>query len=88
MKGYSGDNGDDATHDDGALKPQNGAATPGARRMSLEGKEALDLYLTKIGRNASELQAQAELLQEALRERLELLGGLQSSPSDDDKRSR
>ena len=53
--------------------------------MSLEGREALDLYLAKISRNATELQAQAALLQDALRERLELLRELQSPEQDDEK---
>ena len=87
MNGHSGDDGDDATHNDGAAKPWFDPATPNRRPMSLAGKEALDLYLAKIGRNASELQAQAALLQKALRERMELLRDLQSTQSDDDKRS-
>ena len=52
--------------------------------MSLEGREALDLYLAKISRNATELQTQAALLQQALRERLELLRELQSPEQDDE----
>jgi hypothetical protein len=88
MKGHSGDNGDAAVRDDGVPKPLADTTTPGARRMSLEGEGALDLYLAKIASNASELQAQAALLQEALRERAELLRELQSSRSDNDERSR
>ena len=55
--------------------------------MSLDGKEALDLYLAKIGANAEALKAQAALLQAALQERLDLLHELQSVQADD-KQSR
>jgi hypothetical protein len=50
-----------------------------AQPMSLEGGAALDLYLAEISRNASKLQAQADLLQSALRERQDLLRELQST---------
>jgi hypothetical protein len=61
----------------------------GTRPMSLEGREALDLYLAKINHNASELKTQAALLQAALRERMELLRELQSTqPDDGQSRSR
>lgn len=57
----------------------------GTRPMSLEGREALDLYLAKINHNASELKTQAALLQTALRERVELLRELQPAQLDDKK---
>jgi hypothetical protein len=53
------------------------------RPMALDGKEALDLYLAKIGANADALKAQAALLQAALQERLDLLHELQSVQADD-----
>ncbi len=56
---------------------------PEKRPMSLDGKEALDLYLAKIGDNAGALKAQAALLQAALQERLDLLKELQSAQTDD-----
>lgn len=55
------------------------------RPMSLDGKDALDLYLAKIGHNADALKAQAALLQAALQERLELLKDLQSVPADGER---
>lgn len=56
-----------------------GMAGGDTQRMSLEGGAALDLYLAEISRNADRLQAQAALLQSALRERQDLLRELQSA---------
>jgi hypothetical protein len=61
------------------------APAANARPMSLEGKEALDLYLAKLGHNAEELKAQAALLQAALQDRIELLRSLESCQADKPK---
>lgn len=72
-----------ATPADLIEKLLQGVPTQERRPMSLDGKEALDLYLTKIGHNAEALKAQAALLQAALQERLDLLKELQSAQADD-----
>jgi hypothetical protein len=69
------------------LKRLFGIPAPGARPMSLEGREALELYLAKINHNTSELKTQAALLHAALRERVELLRELQPAQQDDKKSS-
>ena len=76
-----------ATLADGSERLLPDASAPEKRPMSLNGKEALDLYLAKIGANAEALKAQAALLQIALQERLDLLHELQSVQVDD-KQSR
>jgi hypothetical protein len=80
MKEYSNEDSDSATPPaasrGGVLRRMIGSD---AQPMSLEGGAALDLYLAEISRNASKLQAQADLLQSALRERQDLLRELQST---------
>lgn len=70
---------------DGSERLLPNASAPVRRPMSLDGKEALDLYLAKIGANAEALKAQAALLQAALQERLDLLHELQSVQADDEQ---
>lgn len=80
MKEYSNEDNDSAAPpaaSSGGVLP--GMAGIDAQRMSLQGGAALDLYLAEISRNAERLQAQADLLQSALRERQDLLRELQSS---------
>jgi hypothetical protein len=87
MNDHSNGNRRGATLADGSEKLLPDASAPVKRPMSLDGKEALDLYLAKIGANAEALNAQAALLQAALQERLDLLHELQSVQADD-KQSR
>jgi hypothetical protein len=83
MNDHSNGNRRGATLADGSEKLLPDASAPVKRPMSLDGKEALDLYLAKIGANAEALNAQAALLQAALQERLDLLHELQSVQADD-----
>jgi hypothetical protein len=87
MNDHSNGNRRADTRADGSERLLPDASAPEKRPMSLDGKEALDLYLAKIGANAEALKAQAALLQTALQERLDLLHELQSVQVDD-KRSR
>jgi hypothetical protein len=63
-----------------ATRLLSGASDLSARRMSLEGREALDLYLAEIGRNLSALGANAVLLQATLRKAMDAMRELQSCP--------
>jgi hypothetical protein len=54
-------------------------SAPHTRPMSLEGQEALELYLAEIGRNVEAINGQATLLQTAFTERKELLQEIYSS---------
>lgn len=83
----NGSDGDDAAKADGMRTRPIDDPVSGTRPMSLEGKDALDLYLAKIGDNAAALKAQVALLQETLQARMELLREL-PSPQPDDEQSR
>jgi hypothetical protein len=83
MNDHSNGNHRNATPEDGSERLLPNALSPEKRPMSLDGKEALDLYLAKIGANADALKAQAALLQAALQERLDLLHELQSVQAGD-----
>jgi hypothetical protein len=64
---------------------EQGAPVSSPRKMSLEGGEALDLYLAMLSRNAEMLKTQAALLQTALQERMTLVKELQSDKADSDQ---
>jgi len=81
----NGDNGDDAARADGIRRQLSDVPVSGTRQMSLEGRDALDLYLAQIGSNATELNSQIALLQAALQERVELLRELRSCQPDDEQ---
>jgi hypothetical protein len=81
----NGSNGDDAARAGGIQTRPIDHPVSGTRAMSLEGKDALDLYLAKIGDNAAALKAQVALLQETLQERMELLREFPSSQPDDEQ---
>ena len=83
MNDHSDGNRRVATLADGSERSLPDASAPEKRPMSLDGKEALDLYLAKIGANADALKAQAALLEAALQERLDLLHELQLVQADD-----
>jgi len=55
-------------------------AAPRTRVMSIEGKEALELYLLRIGRNTESLCEQLALLRTALLERSNLLAEIDLRP--------